>query len=253
MELELCETSTAAPTTESPRKKVLIAYLSATDNYKRRRNVREHCLSDALIEGIDYKFFVGRPSFITPDSHRSQGAPATPKEIEVAKALEEEQRIHGDIVVVPFRDMYRDLTDKVTNLMRYGVSQGYANIFKIDDDMCPNVSSVLHHANQSGPGLAYYTGDYLWHGDEYPQMAGPDGTVRPYYSGVCFMVSGDLARIIFEDEADHTLLFAPYGTDSDDANMGKWFAYAKDHDTNAEDFKMRSTHVHRLCSNAPEL
>ena len=31
-----------------------------------------------------------------------------------------------------------------------------------------------------------------------------------------------LARTIFYDDLVHTLLFAPYGTSSDDANVGKW-------------------------------
>lgn len=238
-----------------------MAFLSATTNYERRKQVREKCFPEIKAKGLDVRFFVGRPSFITPGSHQGQGARATPKEIEVSEELEREISEYGDIEVVPFRDMYRDLTDKIAGIMLYALANGYENVLKIDDDQCANVDNVLGQAKAAGPGKAYYVGDYLWNGDEYPGMIGPDGSHHKYFSGVCYMLTGDLARLIFVDYSAHTLLFAPYGTDSDDANMGKWYAYAKEHgNADAKEhgggnftFKMVPAGAHPICRNIPGL
>ena len=40
------------------------------------------------------------------------------------------------------------------------------------------------------------------------------------------MSSRELARTIFEVDRTHTVLFQPYGTSSEDANVGKWVAHA---------------------------
>merc|ERR1712232_1449503 len=100
---------------------------------------------------------------------------------------------------------------------------------KIDDDWCPSIGVVVDaiKQNDGGPSKARYLGQYLWRGDEYPIMLGPDGTKAKFMTGVGFILSRGLAKSMFVDDLVHTLLFAPYGTTSDDANIGKWYDYGQ--------------------------
>jgi hypothetical protein len=210
---------------------MLVAYLSGSARKfaERRAQVRTSCFPKIREAGVDVKFFVGRPSHITPGSHESQGARATQEEIDDAEALLQESEEHGDIVIVPFRDMYRDLSDKVTHIFQRGVALGYDVVLKIDDDMCPSdMSHINAVTREMKPEQGYYIGQYEWAGSEYPGMIGPDGSTAKYMSGVCFLLSRVLSEKIFLEDEVHTMLFAPYGTDSDDANMGKWFDYARE-------------------------
>merc|ERR1712072_193587 len=85
---------------------------------------------------------------------------------------------------------------------------------------------VVRACQDTTPTSARYIGQYLWSGDEYEIMKGRDGTVAKFMTGVGFILSSSLARAIFYDDLVHTLLFAPYGTCSDDANVGKWYVHA---------------------------
>merc|ERR1711972_544978 len=166
------------------------------------------------------------PNEIGPPVLNSQGQRATQMEADTAKQLQDESDRWGDIVIVPFRDTYRDLTDKVAFLFRYALQQGVDNVLKIDDDWCPDMNVVVPVCKQTKTSQARYVGQYLWNGDEYEIMKGRDGTKAKFMTGVGFILSAALARVMFYDDLVHTLLFAPYGTSSDDANIGKWYDYA---------------------------
>jgi hypothetical protein len=207
-------------------KLLFVGYLSAPDNFERRATVRQKCFPSIKAAGYDVKFFIGRPNEIGPPIENGQGQRATDYEAEMATKLQDESDKNGDIVITPFRDAYRDLTDKVAFLFRYALQENAQNVLKIDDDMCPDMSVVVKVSKTTTPSQARYIGQYLWNGDEYEIMKGPDGTKSKFMTGVGFILSAKLARTIFYDDLVHTLLFAPYGTSSDDANVGKWYDYA---------------------------
>ena len=66
-------------------------------------------------------------------------------------------------------------------------------------------------------------------------------TVAPFM-GRGYVLSRELARTIFEVDRTHTVLFQPYGTSSEDANVGKWVAHA----TRAHRLKVTMAHRHGI-------
>lgn len=225
--VDTARSSTAIATSSYAAGKLLfVAYLSAPSNMDRRAAVREKCFPSIRAAGYDVKFFIGRPNDESNPISRAQGQVATQLESDLAGSLQEESEKYGDVVITPFRDAYRDLTDKVSFLFRYGLQAGAQNILKIDDDWCPDMMRVQSACDAIIPSQAHYIGQYLWEGNEYDIMKGRDGTVAKFMTGVGFILSASLARAIFYDDLVHTLLFAPYGTSSDDANIGKWYDYA---------------------------
>jgi len=206
---------------------IFVAYLSAVRNREKRDILRHTCLRDVASHGLPYRFFVGRPNFPDRTHHRSQGSQATDREKQVVKQLEEEQAMYGDLRVIPFLDQYKDLSDKVAGIFDYALDAGYDMVLKIDDDMCPTPKMLPELLRRSRQREALYAGSYLWQATEFPAMRGADGNTTPYFSGVCYAVSGTLGSIIWKENAFNTALWQAYGTDSDDVNMGKWFEHAK--------------------------
>jgi len=235
------------PQTEA--KPLLVAYLSGVSNEARRTHLRANCFPDIRAKGSEPIFFIGRPSFVTEGSHISQGAQATTSEIEWAEKLTDELEIYNDIYFLGFRDTYRDLTDKTSGIMDFALKHRHQSILKIDDDRCPNMEVVTGLVETLQPADALYAGVYQFEGTEYTSMTGPDGSIAPYFSGPCYLVSSALAKAIFETDRAHTMLFAPYGTDSEDANFGKWFGYEKQHHTDNLNYKRLS--VNDLCAVMP--
>ena len=74
---------------------------------------------------------------------------------------------------------------------------------------------------------AVYAGARHWKGTEFAGMVGADGSTALYYSGPCYFVSAALARAIFQTDRTHTLLFDSYGSNAEDANMGKWVEHSQ--------------------------
>eukprot|EP00581_Thalassiosira_minuscula_P026995 CAMPEP_0184418034 /NCGR_PEP_ID=MMETSP0738-20130409/22351_1 /TAXON_ID=385413 /ORGANISM="Thalassiosira miniscula, Strain CCMP1093" /LENGTH=85 /DNA_ID=CAMNT_0026777979 /DNA_START=12 /DNA_END=269 /DNA_ORIENTATION=- len=58
-------------------------------------------------------------------------------------------------------------------------------------------------------------------------MKGADGSIDPYMSGPGYLVSKALAKAVSVDDINHSILHMSYGSSSEDVDMGKWFAYAK--------------------------
>eukprot|EP00966_Prymnesium_polylepis_P030509 709997-Prymnesium_polylepis.1 len=58
-------------------------------------------------------------------------------------------------------------------------------------------------------------------------MRGADGKATPFISGHVEVLSRRLACTICQEDFAHSLLKAPYGTSSDDANLGRWVAHAE--------------------------
>jgi len=229
-------TTTTATTSipESLRPPLFVAVHSAAmgDKYLLRRALwRAYCGPSLKSQGIPYRFFVGLPSKDKRDPDQLlPGQKATPDEQNASKQLLAEYQTYGDLILTPNRDVYRDKSEKVVGWMRYFVEHGERYVQKVDDEYCPNVKEVLQMLRQHDierKESELYGGGYRFRGGEYKaKMRGGDGTVSPFLSGHTFGVSRNLARYIAEADAVHSLLYAIYGTSSDDANVGKWVHHA---------------------------
>ena len=206
---------------EAASARMLVAYFSAPGNVQRRAKVRETCKLRGI--GTTVKFFVGRP--LTDFTFgKGQGQRAAPEEIAMTKALREEQEKYGDLVACPMRDHYRELSDKMVCIADEALRMRANLLLKIDDDMCPRMEQI-HKAAAMAGGKPLYAGRYLFQGTEYEVMAGANGTIAPFMSGVVFLLNRQALRLMFRRNRFDTILgFAEYGTTSDDANVGKWVA-----------------------------
>eukprot|EP00747_Dinoflagellata_sp_TGD_P112361 gnl/TRDRNA2_/TRDRNA2_171453_c0_seq2.p1 gnl/TRDRNA2_/TRDRNA2_171453_c0~~gnl/TRDRNA2_/TRDRNA2_171453_c0_seq2.p1 ORF type:complete len:339 (+),score=13.83 gnl/TRDRNA2_/TRDRNA2_171453_c0_seq2:43-1059(+) len=210
-----------------------IGVCSSPSNFDNRANVRKYCFPAYRRAGFDFQFIVGHPSDPTrqPDSRR-QDRTSTEFEKSISLLLSSEIDTWGDIAMVPMRDTYQDLTDKVIALFKYGLQHTNTRLLaKVDDDTCldPKLLQKLHEqrtVDQTGTA-ELYAGMYLWNGTEQAAMKGADGTIAPYQAGPIEILSRKLAHAIFEDASNYQLLYQQYGTQSEDANMGKWVQHIK--------------------------
>jgi len=237
---------------------VFIGYLSAPGNQEKRKWLRDTCFprirddcwvfntttekSKSNDVGIhphegrpgwgascDGRFFIGHPNDPAAASSRQghkQGALATNVEIDLARSLQNESDHFRDIQMIPMRDSYIELPDKTLSILRHGVQSGAETILKIDDDQCPNMTKVLEVAISTPRNVARYVGGYRWEGTEYDSMKGADGSIDPYMSGPGYLLSRSLAHAVAVDDINHSVLYMPYGSSSEDVDMGKWFAHA---------------------------
>eukprot|EP00038_Savillea_parva_P009118 m.181352 g.181352 ORF g.181352 m.181352 type:complete len:353 (-) comp15238_c0_seq1:116-1174(-) len=199
------------------------------EKYKARREQWRNsgCPEQYAKANIGYKFFIGIP---VDNGHLlSQPDPAahdTEHERHLEHILEEEATEKGDLELVPMRDMYMDLTNKLLQLFRYGYYETNADyIIEHDDEYCMRTDVALqliedHEKNK--PDHELYAGNYHWRGDEYAIMKGADGSITPFMSGWCSFLSRKLMGYILERDWAHTVMAGPYGTSSDDANTGRW-------------------------------
>ena len=207
-----------------------------TNLFQERQHQREYCRNKYQEDlpgntTIQHLFVVGIPSYDTrPVDQRIHGQLATAKEIEVASALLEEQRIHGDLYITPHRDLYRDLSEKKLGLLKRGVDMGCDYIFKVDHEYCLNIQytrRLIDRHETQHPDKELYIGNRLWSGLEHPDiMAGPRNETTPYYSGHLHGLSRGLASVIVNQDWTHSVLKAAYGTSSEDQNTGQWVQYA---------------------------
>jgi len=211
-------------------KKIIVLVHSGPALFQGRADQRQSCRPHYELHGVQHVFAVARPSFDSrPHHEKAQGQLATPKEMNVSFDLLKEVEEHGDVLIFAGRDYYRDMSDKLLNVLKYGVEQGADYIFKSDDEYCLNVTVaqelIKKHETES-PGSELFVGGYHWQGDEYESMKGPNGEISRFFSGALFGVSKELARLIVGPDWHHNVLTALHGTSSDDANLGKWVDYA---------------------------
>lgn len=212
--------------------KIMIGHLSSASKYRSRRDaVRRECFPSYRAAGIEPHFFIGRPSEYTRHISGGQGQHATHMEIEHAKGLLEEAEEFNDIIMVPYRDHYRDLTDKTLMMFQYLLGHGGDYIAKVDDDECLNIEEVHELiASRANNPNELYAGIYEFNGNEYDSMKGPNGEVSHYFSGPAYVLSrGVVEKIVVENNV-HSTLYSIYGTSSEDTNVGKWIDYAMQKD-----------------------
>ena len=212
---------------------VYIGYISAVLNADKRAAVRERCGAAYARFGMPFGFYVGAPDLgpIGWEHRRKQGQRFPAVDVRVAEALSAETALHGDLVLDMVRDNYVDKTAKVDHIFRDGLASGAQYIVKSDDDQCVCPSRLLDvltelHAHRTADE-EFYVGEHFWaRGDEYSRMIGTDNKTVAPFMGRGYVLSRELARTIFEVDRTHTVLFQPYGTSSEDANVGKWVAHA---------------------------
>lgn len=157
---------------------------------------------------------------------------ATLGDAEHREAIRDEVDLHGDIELLGFRDIYTDKTFKMVALMRYGVERIRAKyIIEHEDDYCVRISTLQdvlkEHESEGAQRDELYGGTLMFRGNEYEElMKGADGKITPFMSGHCVVLSRGLVRYILDVDWKHTVLFANYGTSSDDANVGRWVRHA---------------------------
>jgi hypothetical protein len=209
--------------------RILVFTLTKPSGSETRKMQREFCRPLYDKHGIKHMFAVGKPSYDSrpPDAH-VQGQLPTPEEIRVSQELMRESEQYEDILVTPNRDYYRDINEKMLSSLRYAVDQGFDFILKTDDEYCVDIDVVkeLIKEKQGGSQDDIYMGIYRFNGDEYDSMKGSDGTIAPFMSGWIIGLTRNLANAIVGEGWVHSMLVAPYGTSSDDANLGKWVDWA---------------------------
>eukprot|EP00037_Helgoeca_nana_P021354 m.215362 g.215362 ORF g.215362 m.215362 type:complete len:381 (-) comp25613_c1_seq2:209-1351(-) len=198
--------------------------------YQTRRKVWRESGCAEIYEkaNIGYKFFIGVPleknHVLT---HHQQGKHDTVHERELEKLLLDEAVKEGDVELLPLRDQYMDLTNKLLQIFRYGYYQTDADyVIEHDDEFCMKATVALEtvagyeEAKTSEVGL--YAGTRLWQGTESNNMKGPDGGRAPFFSGWCSFLSRSLLEYILVNDWAHTVMVGHYGTSSDDGNTGRW-------------------------------
>ena len=199
---------------------------------ERRQRWRQSGCADRYRDaGIAYRFFVGAPLQEGHSLHgHNQGGVATKAATQIAEALLAEAERHGDMVVLPLRDVYMDLSHKTLSIMRYGYRRTNASFIGThDDEYClkiPAVRAIEGAERQHGQLL--YAGNYLWAGTEYKSMTGPSNWTAPYFSGHGYFLERRLVKLAVIRNWDEAVLHQRYGTTADDANMGKWVKLAID-------------------------
>ncbi|XP_072242994.1 beta-1,3-galactosyltransferase 1 [Leuresthes tenuis] len=131
------------------------------------------------------------------------GLPAAGQLSPIQEMLEEESRLHGDIIQMNFMDSYQNLTIKTMMMMKWLAthcpSASYA--MKVDADIFVNVNLLLQRL-QSSPRLGFITGSVIRDGRPrrdpnskwyLPEELYPEGSFPPYVSGAGYVFSTDLA------------------------------------------------------------
>jgi hypothetical protein len=204
-----------------------------SDKYAERRNRwrASDCSDQYAAAGIAWKFFVGAP---LDDGHtlfaHQQGAPATETEAQRAVQLRNENAVHGDMRIIPWRDQYMDVSYKLVDQMAYGYWFTNATFIGThDDEYCLDVPKLRTLAATKLPrDQLLYAGNYMFSGTEYAMMKGPTGVTAPFFSGWAYFLQRELVDYAVIRSWDRAVLHQDYGTSSDDANMGKWVAHAVD-------------------------
>eukprot|EP00397_Hematodinium_sp_SG-2012_P040121 GEMP01043910.1.p1 GENE.GEMP01043910.1~~GEMP01043910.1.p1 ORF type:complete len:293 (+),score=53.61 GEMP01043910.1:59-937(+) len=210
-----------------------VAVMSAPGNIAQRKIWRA-CCSDALrTVGIKPVFYMGHPSHDKGGRNdHTERQFATTQEQTLATQLYEEAKAQEDLVFLPFRDNYLDLTDKTLNVFDQGCRGGAQLLVKVDDDMCVNteplLSTTADHVYDVGSSRMLYGGLRL-HNDTHEKTApGPHGELAPFFAGPIYLLSCNLVSVITNNYNAFSNLFAIYGNSGEDANVGKWVKKVRD-------------------------
>mmetsp|Transcript_15246 Transcript_15246/g.26046 ORF Transcript_15246/g.26046 Transcript_15246/m.26046 type:complete len:300 (+) Transcript_15246:88-987(+) len=169
-----------------------ISFVSAPGHSQQRSKLRRECLpkvesecasyvssstssssSSSLLSSCSIKFYIGQPNDISTQislqikgSFVSQSDPYPAFESQMADSIRRESIEHGNLVILPMRDTYRDLTNKVIFMMRHALEKERAQyVLKIDNDHCPDTRRLLEAITDSMRTTSSEEEDALYFGD----------------------------------------------------------------------------------------
>ena len=192
---------------------ILVAVVSRVNDFEVRKEYRRQCKT-----AHDFCFIVALPSQSRTQPNRHVWGQIAPvQDQRTAEALLDEHARYGDLVVLPYRDTYRDLPLKSLHLMRYAVENKYDYAVKIDDEYCINDNALRNLKDKW-----LYAGAVYFDGTESPLMTGADGAHHPYFSGLSWLLSASVMRAIACKNYLRSLLYDAYGSSSEDVDVSYW-------------------------------
>ena len=177
--------------------------------------LREHYRYECNTSAYNHKFFVGLPVTDANVYRKQQGRLVDRKQHLAISRLKEEGKTFGDIVVLPYRDTYQDLTLKTILLLRYAFRKKVDVVVKIDEEICINLDKIPTED-------PLYFGGYMFSGTEYGTQKGYDNTTVPYFSGNTYGLSRSVLRWFGKLLWNTSLFYEMYGSSSEDVNVGRW-------------------------------
>ena len=209
-----CFACSAAPNRLPPDTRVLIAVNSYCGNADNRKRIRNSWMPRARPLGIGVQFFVAR------NAHCSD------------EAIAEEQRAHGDVVVLPLNESYDQLTVKTHALLLHAaaLSPPVDLLLKVDDDIYVDPHRFAGRLWQLAADGALARGVYggffhnativmrdpanKWCDGDYPLAHYP-----PYASGAAYYLSRPALQYLARAGREGALLT---GWHNEDASVGSW-------------------------------
>eukprot|EP00808_Paulinella_micropora_P013049 g41751.t1 len=154
----------------------------------------------------------------------------TDLERDMSVNLTKEAEQYGDVVILPYRDLYHDLSYKTMMVLQYGLEHSNADwIIEMDDDICVPPHELIPQLAAAMNKTKYiFCGAIFWNGHN-KGTAGAMNYSAFYWSGNTVVSSRPLVEIIMGSDRAHSLLAAPYGITSEDCTYGKWVRWAYEH------------------------
>ncbi|XP_014257061.1 beta-1,3-galactosyltransferase 6-like [Cimex lectularius] len=215
---------------EKERFDIVLAVLSAPGNAERRDAIRDSW-SSLIGPHTQYLFAIG-----------GQGVTR-----EQRFQIIQEQKLHGDLLILPVKDHYRNLTRKVLSVMTHlATTYKFKYVLKCDDDTFVNVKAV-EASLKNMPERRFYWGYFS--GTARVQKSGKWREDKwflcdrylPYALGGAYVLSGDLVLFI-SNNADQLSVY-----NSEDVSVGAWLAPLDI--TRRHDPRFDTAHVSRGCKN----
>lgn len=209
--------------------KLVVCVLSARGHKARRDAVRKTWGSHDH-KNVAIKFAVGAmgcPAHAKGewDCGVQKGDPNDQENNELTKQLEEENKEHGDIVLVDMVDSYRALPKKLRLFYRYLAEKvNYDYVLKIDDDTYVNLDRVLMHLNNDQVPL-----EETWYGHmrcDWPRNTDGKWAEHKYTASNYPCFGGGGGNILTHDLSDWIGINAMHLQDyqGEDVSAGIWLA-----------------------------
>ncbi len=172
-----------------PCNDTFFAVLTSVHHWRERDAIRETWMSRFSACGAAYRFFLGREDLATDDMI----------------ALAEEQRVHRDLVLIPIRDSYANLTRKTEGAARWAQAHVQPSYFvKVDDDVYVSAdafSTVLRQLPRANVYMGRLRHKALVHHNKHHKWAVPKRLYSQRYfpdyaEGPLYVLSGDAMRVV---------------------------------------------------------
>merc|ERR1712048_36582 len=98
----------------------------------------------------------------------------------------------------------------------------------MDDDMLLDIGGLailMDQWSERWTHRSLYMGYALVHDQHYDSQVGADGNFTPYFSGMCYGMTFDVAHEIIDEQSSDTVAYNTFGSTSEDLDMGKFVAH----------------------------